>query len=179
MIAETAQKPLKSNPDAIKRRCRRITMDDANWIADQVARGLSESHAVALLNKFSANQWFSWKSKGKRAGKIANILTRTIAGRMSNLMDSIECAAIPDRAKAAGVRFDWRAAQFAGGLHDENWRNTPQAGTTTNNVLAIGGDAGQVAKLIAMFAGQVRGQIAGQEQASLPAPAQADKPTDV
>jgi ribosomal protein S6E (S10) len=154
-------------------------MQDADWIANQVARGLSESHAVSLLNKFSANQWFSWKSKGKRAGKIANILTRTIAGRMSNLVSEIELAATGGNdACGRPVRHDHRAAAMLAGLHDDRFRNNPQGNTTTNNMLAIGGDASQVNKLIAMFAGQVRGQVDDKPAApALPAPT--DKPIDV
>ena len=133
----------------VKRRCRRITIEDANWIADQVSRGLSESHAVSLLNKFTVSQWFNWKSKGKRAGKIADILTRTISGRMSNLVSEIETAATGGTDKAGRpVRHDWRAAVMLASLHDERFRSQQRdAGNTTNQTAIIIGAGGEQAVL--------------------------------
>ena len=178
MIADLNQNSGKSNPGAIQPPIRRrISRQSAEAIAKLVAKGQTETEAVYLLDEFTPKQWFNWKSKRKRSAEFTDILTRTKAARIQHHLDNVDQAAI-----GAGPhkRADFRASMAALAWTAPERFAPQQAGTTTtNNVLAIGGDANQVAKLIAMFAGQVRGQIAGQEQASLPAPAQADKPTDV
>ena|ERR1035437_1561743 len=123
--------------------CRAINEDDARFIAAQVARGHTETSACNLLGKFKPQRWFDWKTKGKRTAKINDLLSRTTAARMDNLIDAVETAALPEKAKAAKVRFDWRASQMLDGLHDDRFRNAPQAGTTTHQTAIIIGAGGE------------------------------------
>lgn len=58
---------------------------------------------------------------------------------MDNLIEAIETAAIPDKAAQARVRFDWRAAQMLGGLHDARMRQGGvESNATTNQTVIIG-----------------------------------------
>jgi hypothetical protein len=66
MIAtQNAPNATQSN---IKRHARRISMVDAEGVARLVAKGHSEAHAVAIINKFTYSAWMNWKSRGKRTG---------------------------------------------------------------------------------------------------------------
>ena len=176
MIADLNQNSGKSNPDDIQPPIRRrISRQSAEAIAKLVAKGQTETEAVYLLDEFTPKQWFNWKSKRKRSAEFTDILTRTKAARIQHHLDNVDQAAI-----GAGPhkRADFRASMAALAWTAPERFAPQQAGnTTTNNTMLIGGDAAQVNKLIAMFAGQVRGQV--QEPAKLPPPAQDDKPIDV
>jgi hypothetical protein len=103
-----------------KRLSRRITEQDAQFIAKQVARGLTETHAVQILDKFTVKRWWAWKGKLGRAGKMSALFSRLTALRMDNLVENIEDAATGRR---NGVRHDWRAAQFLASVVDERFRS--------------------------------------------------------
>ena len=109
------------------RRTRRISMIDAEAIAKLCAKGHSEAHAVAILNKFTYQAWMHWKARCNRAGKVGHLFTRTLASRVDNLVEQIAVVSDIDRAKAAGVRHDWRAAQFLAGVVDPKFSTSPQA----------------------------------------------------
>ena len=133
-----------------KSRNARITLDDAELVAAQVARGLSESAACWKVGKFSPKQWYEWKSRGKRGPKVANIIARVAAARVSNMAGEIEKAATG----TAGVRHDWRAAQVLAGLVAPEFRPDRGEKPAVSNTLAIfsGGEAG-LRKMIEAIAG--------------------------
>ena len=106
MIADTTQLISPENP-AIQVR-RRIAAQDAEHVAKLVAKGLTETLAVARLGHFTIRQWFKWKSLRKNTGKFADTLARVKAARVDMLLNEIERAAHGD--KDAGIRHDWRAA---------------------------------------------------------------------
>ena len=169
MIADLTQNSGKSNHEAIKRRARRIEESDIQFIADCVAKGLTETNAVALLDKFTYSAWNCYKAKGKRPQKVAKLFARTIAARQNNLIENIADVADIDRAKTRGVRHDWRAAQMLAGLHDDRFKAQRDASTTTTNntavVIGAGGEQAVLKMLDGIFSQR---QIAGQAVKQLP-----------
>lgn len=105
----------------------RITARTVAEIARICALYHSESEACRLLN-IRPQSWFSWKSRHKRSEKFAALLIKFRAGRIHDLITQIETVADVDKAKAAGVRFDWRAAAYLLALID------PQRFSTSRNV---------------------------------------------
>ena len=148
----------------------RITARTVAEIACICALYHSESEACRLLN-IRPQSWFSWKSRHKRSEKFAALLEKFRAGRIHDLITQIETVADVDKAKAAGVRFDWRAAAYLLALID------PQRFSTSRNVsvqvnapqqnsmmVACGGEE-NLRKLIGMW-----GDKAKQAQIEPPAP---------
>ena len=169
---------------AIKRRSRAIQDEDVQFIADQVARGLTETHAVDLLGKFNYRKWVHYKEKPARSRKVADLIKRMMAGRMSNLVGEIETAASGGTDKCGRpVRHDWRAAQMLAGLHDDRFRSQRDTTSTTTNttqVVMLAGGEDQLRKLVGMWSNEAKLLPAGEEQAKLPEPIQGqDKPIDV
>ena len=149
----------------VKRRTRAVQSEDVQFIADQVARGLTETHAVDLLGKFNYRKWVHYKEKPSHSRKVADLFSRMKASRMSNLVGQIEVAGTVEGAKLANVRFDWRAAQMLAGLHDDRFRSQQRdTGSTTNQTAIIIGAGGEQA-VLKMLDG-----IFAQRQ-SLPSPA--------
>jgi len=105
----------------------RITARTVAEIARICALSHSESEACRLLN-IRPQSWFSWKSRHKRSEKFGALLEKFRAGRIHDLIKQIEAAANVDKAKAAGVRFDWRAAAYLLAIID------PQRFSTARNV---------------------------------------------
>lgn len=128
-------------------RTRAIQDEDVEFIAKQVARGLTEVHAVELLGKFNYRKWVHYKEKPLHGRKVADLISRMKACRMNNLLTQIETAGDVNQALKAGVRFDWRAAQFAGSLNYDSWRSNPSQQTTTNQTAIIIGAGGEQAVL--------------------------------
>ena len=145
-------------------------MIEAEAIAKLCAKGHSEAHAVAILNKFTYQAWMHWKSRGKRAGRLGNLFTRTLASRVDNLVEQIAIVSDIDRAKAAGVRHDWRAAQFLAGVVDPKFSTAPQAGQLQ---VTVSVDESKLRRIADIYA---RTQVATLTDAAtpgaLPAPAQ-------
>jgi hypothetical protein len=142
----------------------RITPRTVAEIARICALSHSESEACRLLN-IRPQSWFSWKSRHKRSEKFGALLEKFRAGRIYDLITQIETAGDVDKAKAAGVRFDWRAAAYLLALID------PQRFSTSRNisvevnalhqssiVVACGGEE-NLRKLISMYAEQPRAQV--------------------
>jgi hypothetical protein len=148
----------------------RITPRTVAEIARICALSHSEAGACRLLN-IRPQSWFSWKSRHKRSEKFGALLDKFRAGRIHDLITQIETAGDVDKAKAAGVRFDWRAAAYLLALID------PQRFSTSRNVsvqvnapqqnsmmVAYGGEE-NLRKLIAMWGGKAK-----QAQVEPPAP---------
>ena len=142
----------------------RITARTVAEIARICALSHSESEACRLLN-IRPQSWFSWKSRHKRSEKFGALLEKFRAGRIHDLIKQIEAAANVDKAKAAGVRFDWRAAAYLLAIID------PQRFSTARNVsveinaphqssiaVACGGIE-DLRKLVALYGGQPRAQV--------------------
>lgn len=148
--SQTALQPAKP-------RRRAIDDDDAQFIADRVAEGMTELDAVNLLNKFTYNVWNHWKAKPRQSRKVQHLFARTRAARQHNLIESISIVGDISRTRPPGVRHDWRAAQMLAGLNDERFRSAQRdAATTTNNtqvVIAAGGQD-QLRKLVDIYARQ-------------------------
>ncbi len=142
---------------------RRITFEDATAIAEHVARGLTETDSVWLVLNRRPEIWFNWKKRVGNARKCNELFARMRSNRVNNLVENIEVAAVVDKAKAANVRHDWRAAQFLAGVVDPNFRvNKDSANVTTNNTVVVASVGGEDAlrKLVEQYA-----------KAALPAPA--------
>ena len=131
---DTAQIAPPAPPQAIDHRKRRINMQIAEAICRQVARGLSESHAVCVVGQCTPQQWFNWKGRGKRSAKVAELITRLTAHRVDRMAGEIERAATG----SDGIRHDWRAAQFLAGVVDQRFALQRDAQTTVNqSVMSI------------------------------------------
>ena len=168
-----------AKPD-IKRPRRAIDDDDAQFIADRVAEGMTELDAVNLLDKFSYNVWMHWKARPRNSRKASHLFARTRAARQHNLIESISIVGDINRIRPNGVRHDWRAAQMLAGLHDDRFRAQRDSQTTTNTqVLMLAGGEDQLRKLVGMWTGEAKQLPASQEQGKLPAPAHDDKQVDV
>jgi len=84
---------------------RRITMQDAQAVADMVSHQLTESEAVLQLG-IQPKVWFNWKNKAKRKDKFNDILSRLKGAYIQGNIEQIKKAA----SGRDGVRHDWRAA---------------------------------------------------------------------
>ena len=84
----------------------RIDVQDAEFIAKNIARGMTETEAVTKLDRFTPNSWFVWKCKAKNGLKFTNVLLRMKQARIDGLLGEIEKAGQGTN----GVRHDWRAA---------------------------------------------------------------------
>ena len=149
MIAAAEALPDAKSPSPAPKRCRhRITMTDAEGVARLCAKGHSELHAVAILNKFTYPAWIAFKNRGKRRANVSELFTRTLASRVDNLIEQIATVSDIDRAKAAGVRHDWRAAQFLAGVVDAKFSTSPQSAQIQVNVQV---DDAKRARLAAVY----------------------------
>ena len=122
---------------------RAIDMEDAKFIADRVAEGMTELDAVNLLDKFSYNVWMHWKARPRNASKASHLFARTRAARQRNLIESISIVGDINRVRPPGVRHDWRAAQMLASLNDQRFSNQKANETTVNQTAVIvqaGGD---------------------------------------
>ncbi len=151
----------------------RITLADAEFIASQMARGLTETSAVYRHGNMTPNQWFKWKTRAKNSGKFEHIVERMKSTRLNLLVDNIEDAATGRR---EGVRHDWRAAQFLAGVIEPNFRpQTNGPNVTINNQTAVVGSVGgqdALAKLVAQVCGQIGAPAVGQASTVTSAPAE-------
>ena len=87
-------------------RQRRIGLEDAEFIAKQVARGMLENEAVTKLDRFTPNSWYLWKQRAKNNNRFTQVLLRMKQARIDGLLGEIEKAGQGTN----GVRHDWRAA---------------------------------------------------------------------
>ena len=142
----------------------RITARTVAEIARICALSHSESEACRLLN-LRPQSWFSWKSRHKRSEKFAALLEKFRAGRIHDLITQIETVADVDKAKAAGVRFDWRAAAYLLALIDPQRFSTARKASDEVNaphqssISAAWGGIENLRKLIAMYSEQSRAQV--------------------
>ena len=137
----------------------RITARTVAEIARICALYHSESEACRLLN-IRPQSWFSWKSRHKRSEKFAALLIKFRAGRIHDLITQIETVADVDKAKAAGVRFDWRAAAYLLALIDPQRFSTSRSVSVQVNAPQqtnfIAGDEVRMKQLISMFSKQAQ-----------------------
>jgi hypothetical protein len=155
MIADLQQNAPEAPPKRIARH--RITIQDAKAIGKMVARGLTETEAVLKYDCFTVKQWFNWKSRGKRMEKYAEVLTRIKADRIDANLEEIERAATG----ADGVRHDWRAADRLNAIIAPERFAQNREQTVHNHqtaIIAAVGSEEQLAKLVAMYAGQATEQ---------------------
>ena len=113
--------------------------------------------------------------------KIADLFSRTNAGRMNNLVAEIETAASGGNDRCGRpVRHDWRAAQMLAALHDDRFKAQRDTATTTNNtaVVMLAGGEDQLRKLVGMWSGEAKQLQPAVEQPKIPATAQDDKLID-
>ena len=132
---------------------------DAVTIAEMAklcAKMLTESEACRRLG-IKPRTWFDFKSRAGRTQQYADLLEAYRADRIEGLIDRIEKSA-----NGIDVKYpDFRAALALLKITDQKrFGDSPTAETTTTNNFLIAGGGEQVRKLIAMFAGQVRGQLA-------------------
>ena len=113
------------------KRGRKVSIKDyVDKIAELCGKGYNETNAVILLDKFTVQAWFAYKSRGSKTAKINNMLLRARTQRVDRLMSEVEKAATGTQ----GVRHDWRAAQYWAGVLDPTFAAQRQdAGATTHN----------------------------------------------
>ena len=149
-------------PPAKQKRRGKFTLADVEAMALLVGRRKLTEHEAALKLNFKPDSWYGWKSRSQHQAKFASIVARIRGDTINHAMERIE---------AAGVK-DWRAdhARLQLLAPERFAREQNQSANVTTNNLMIAGDASQVQKLIAMFAGQVRGRVQDKpELAKLPA----------
>jgi hypothetical protein len=87
---------------------RKFTQADIATVANQCARGLTESEAVRLLGK-EPSAWFSFKSRASNDERFQAMLEKLTGERIDTLMKQIEQAG-----EGIGVKYpDWRASLAA------------------------------------------------------------------
>ena len=153
---------------------RRIDAKTIAAIAKLCAKQLTESESCRRLG-IQPRAWFNFKTRAGRGEKFGALLESYRAHRIQHLIERIEKSA-----DGIDTKFpDFRAALALLKIADQRrFGDGAAVETTVNHNTLIAGDTDQVKKLIAMFAGQVRGQLA--DKPAAPAlPAQDDKPIDV
>jgi len=98
----TTDQPLNQ----VKRRARRITWQDCEAIASQVAKRLTESEACHNLG-IEPRVWFLFKNKAANLDKIQALLERMRGAQIKAHLENIEQA---ERGQGPHARADWRAS---------------------------------------------------------------------
>ena len=107
MVAETAQVVPTPALTAPKRRARRITMQDAEAIAEQVAKRLTETEACYNLG-IVPKSWYCFKQKHGREQQFAALCTRMRAAKIQDCIDKVDKCGNGEGMKQP----DWRAKAF-------------------------------------------------------------------
>jgi hypothetical protein len=130
MISES--QPPATHP---KRR-RKLTIQDADAIAKLIVKQKCTETDAAITLGINVGQWFSWKSKAKRAEQFASTLTRIREVKLSGFIDRIESAGddyeiqLPN-GKVINKKGDWRALAW---LADKEKRFQPESSATPATV---------------------------------------------
>ena len=95
-----------SPQNSAKRRARCITWQDAEAIASQVAKRLTETEACLNLN-IPVKLWFQFKDRNGNRPKVEELLTRMRAGQIKAHLENIELA---ETGSGPHARADWRAS---------------------------------------------------------------------
>ena len=111
------------------RRHRKLVIQDAEFVALQCSRGLTETDACHLRG-IKPELWFRFKNRVKMLPKINKLFARALGSRKHNLLGEMEKAACG----TGGVRHDWRAAQALAGIVDPRLGGQQQPAQPTTSV---------------------------------------------
>ena len=99
---------LAVEPSSVKPKRRKLTLQDAEAIANLVAESkLTETEACSRLD-INRDQWFNFKSRGKRLEEFDRLITRIRGASIAHAMSKIK-----DAGDGVGMKQpDWRAHAF-------------------------------------------------------------------
>jgi hypothetical protein len=107
MVAETVQVAPQTALNPPKRRARRITMQDAEAIAEQVSKRLTETEACYNLD-IEPKRWWLFKQRHGVVPKFEALCTRMRAAKIQDCIDKVDKCGNGEGMKQP----DWRAKAF-------------------------------------------------------------------